>query len=184
MLKDTKKKIAYVFILIGFIGWRRWFGGGFGKFGDITRFWKYLVLTLIVLAMYYTKGLLDWTNWRIYAVIVSFMIHWAIGHGDYFYVYDTGKDEGRIKWIDWLLKVIYGEGNYYNFKGNVTGLFCRYTGTACVVAFCIPNVYFVFAGLLTAGVYALTGKMKRPIVIAEFLAGLVNFALLYLCLIF
>ena len=24
MLKETKKKIAYVFILIGSIGWRRW----------------------------------------------------------------------------------------------------------------------------------------------------------------
>ena len=80
--------------------------------------------------------------------------------------------------------MIYGEGNYYNFKGNVNGLFFRYTGTACIVAICIPDVYFVFAGLFTAGVYAITGKMKNPIVIAEFLSGLVNFALLYLCLIF
>ena len=177
------KKNLVIFSILGAF-WRRWFGGGFGKAGLITRFWKYLVLAGVVVGMYFVKGLLDWHDWRMYAVIAAFAYHWSRSHGDYFFVYSTAPDEGRIKWIDWGLRKLYGEGNYYNFKGNVTGLFCRYTGTACIVAFCIPNVYFVFAGLLTAGVYALTGKMKNPIVIAEFLSGLVNFALLYLCLIF
>ena len=181
MAREMKNLV--IFSILGAI-WRRWFGGGFGKLGDITRLFKYIALAGIGAAMYYAAGKFDVKNGRMYAVAVAFAYHWARSHGDYFYVYDTGKDEGRIKWIDWLLKVIYGEGNYYNFKGNVTGLFCRYTSTSCIVAFCIPNVYFVFAGLLTAGVYALTGKMKRPIVIAEFLSGLVNFSLLYLCLIF
>ena len=182
MAREMKKNLVIFSILGAF--WRRWFGGGFGKLGDITRLFKYIALAGIVAAMYYAAGKFDVKNGRMYAVMIAFAIHWALGHTDYFYVYDTEADEGRIKWIDWILKVIYGEGNYYNFKGNVTGLFCRYTGTACIVAFCIPNVYFIFAGLLTAGVYALTGKMKNPIVIAEFLSGLVNFALLYLCLIF
>lgn len=168
------------FILLGSL-WRRFFGGGFGKLGDITRGWKYLVLALIVLAMYYTKNLLDWTNWRIYAVIVSFMIHWAIGHGDYFYLLDKDPDEPRIKWIDWTLRKIYGEGNYYNFKGNITGLFLRYTSTACLVSICLHNAWFILAGLLTVLAYIVTCKLPKPIVWAEFLSGALNFGLLYLC---
>lgn len=173
---------ALVSFIVAGAFWRRWFGGGFGKFGDITRGWKYLVLAAIVLAMYYTESLLDWTDWRMYAVVASFMYHWSRSHGDYFYVYDTGKDEGRIKWIDWVLRKIYGEGNYYNFKGNITGLLLRYTSTACIVAVCIPNAWFILAGPLTVLAYIITGKFKKPIVWAEFLSGAVNFGLLYLCI--
>ena len=162
--------------------WRRWYGGGFGKFGDITRGWKYLILAAIVLAMYYTDILLDWTDWRMYAVIASFMYHWSRSHGDYFYVYDTGKDEGRIKWIDYVLRLLYGKDGYYNFKGNITGLLLRYTGTACIVAVCIPNAWFVLAGPITVLAYIITGKFKKPIVWAEFLSGALNFGLLYLCI--
>ena len=176
-------KNIIIFSILGAF-WRRWFGGGFGRFGDVTRALKYAVLFALVFWAYASLKILSWSDWRPYAVAVAFAIHWAIGHGDYFYVYDTEADEGRIKWIDLVLRLLYGEGKYYNFKGNVTGLFLRYTSTACLVALCLPCHYFVFAGLLTAGVYALTGKMKNPIVMAEFLSGLVNFALLYLCLIF
>ena len=169
------------FILLGAF-WRRWFGGGFGKFGDVTRFWKYLVLTLIVFSMFWTLGLLDWYSVRMYLVTLGFMIHWAEGHGDYFYVYDTGKDEGRIKWIDWVLRKLYGEGNYYNFKGNVTGLLLRYTSTACIVSLSLWNPWFLLAGILTTLSYVVTGKFKKPIVWAEFLSGALNFGLLYLCI--
>lgn len=170
------------FFMIAGAFWRRWFGGGFGKAGDISRFFKYTVLSLIVFFMYSAAGLLDWHNWRLYAVIVSFAIHWARSHGDYFYVYDTGKDEGRIKWIDWVLRQLYGEGNYYNFKGNVPGLFLRYTGTACLVVLCLPSVWFIFAGLLTTLAYVVTGKMDKPTDKAEWIAGALNFGLLYLCI--
>ena len=173
---------ALVSFLVAGAFWRRWFGGGFGKLGDITRGWKYLILAAIVLAMYYTKSLLDWTDWRMYAAIASFMYHWSRSHGDYFYVYDTGKDEGRIRWIDWVLRRLYGEDGYYNFKGNVTGLFLRYTSTACIVALCIPNAWFILVGPLTVLAYIITGKLKTPIVWAEFLSGALNFGLLYLCL--
>lgn len=169
------------FALIGAC-WRRWYGSGFGKLGDITRFWKYLVLALIVLSMYFVKGLLDWHDWRIYAVFASFAYHWARSHGDYFFVYSTEPDEGRIKWIDWVLRTIYGEGNYYNFKGNVTGLFLRYTATACLVSIAIPNAYFAFAGVLTTLSYVVTGRMKYSTNWAEWLAGALNFGLLYVCL--
>ena len=169
------------FMIVGAF-WRRWYGGGFGKLGDITRFWKYLLMAGIVLSMYYVKSLLDWQDWRMYAVIASFAYHWARSHGDYFYIYDTGKDEGRIKWIDRVLRLIYGEDGYYNFKGNVTGLFLRYTSTACFVALALPCPWFILAGLLTAFAYAVTGKMERPTDKAEWLAGALNFTLLYLCI--
>lgn len=170
--------------MFGFLGalWRRWFGGGFGKLGDITRGFKYAVLFMIVFAMYYCKGAFDWSDWRMYAVCISFAIHWAIGHGDYFYVYDTEPDEPRIKWIDWTLEKIYGKAGYYNFKGNVTGLFLRYTSTAILVAVCVGSYWFCFAGILTAAVYALLGKTKKAIAYSEYLAGAVNFVLLYVCI--
>lgn len=173
---------ALVDFLVAGAFWRRWFGGGFGKFGDITRGWKYLILAAIVLAIYYINILLDWTDWRMYAVIASFMYHWSRSHGDYFYVYDTGKDEGRIKWIDYVLRLLYGKDGYYNFKGNVTGLLLRYTSTACLVALCIPNAWFIIAGPLTVLAYIVTGKLPKPIVWAEFLSGALNFGLLYLCI--
>lgn len=152
--------------------------------GDITRALKYAVLFALVFWVYASLKILNWSDWRPYAVAAAFAYHWARAIGDYIFVYDTGKDEGRIKWIDYVLRLIYGKDGYYNFKGNVTGLLLRYTGTSCLVAACLPDAYFIFAGLLTAGAYAITGKMKRPTDAAEFLAGLLNFALLYLCLIF
>ena len=172
---------SLLFAVIGAL-YRRWFGGGFGKLGDVTRLWKYLVLVAVVLFMYYINGLLDWSDWRMYAVLISFAIHWAVGHGDYFYLLDKEPDEPRIKWIDWTLRKIYGEGNYYNFKGNCTGLFLRYTSTAVLVALCIPDGWFVLAGLLTVSAYVVTCKLPRPIVWAELLSGAVNFGLLYICI--
>ena len=184
MQENTKKKIASVFVVIGSLGWRRWFGGGFGKLGDITRFWKYLALIVICFSMYYTKYpyYTFWQDIKIWLVVVSFSIHWAVGHGDYFYLLDTGKDEGRIKWIDCVLKRIYGENGYYNFKGNVTGMLLRYTSTAILVSFSVCNPLFLVAGLATATAYILTCKLPKPIVWAEFLSGAVNFWLLYLCI--
>ena len=161
--------------------WRRWYGGGFGKLGDMSRFWKYLVLVIIVLSMYYVKTEYVYPK-NVFLSIVAFAYHWSRSHGDYFYVYDTGKDEGRIKWIDYVLRLLYGKDGYYNFKGNVTGLLLRYTSTACLVALCIPNAWFILAGLLTVLAYIVTGKLPKPIVWAEFLSGALNFGLLYLCL--
>ena len=164
--------------------WRRWYGGGFGKVGMIARFWKYVVLIVICFTMYWATDpyCTFWANWRTYAVICAFAYHWARSHGDYFFVHSTEPDEGRIRWIDWILRKIYGEGNYYNFKGNVTGLLLRYTATACIVCIAIPSPYFAFAGLLTALSYALTGKMYAATNNAEYLAGALNFGLLYLCI--
>lgn len=164
--------------------WRRWFGGGFGKAGKITRFWKYAVLILICFTMYYLADpyFTFWRYWRTYAAVAAFAYHWARSHGDYFVVYDTRPDEGRIKWIDWILRKIYGENGFYNVKGNVTGLLLRYTGTACLVALSLPSAWFICAGFLTAHSYYLTGKMERPTDKAEWIAGALNFGLLFLCI--
>ena len=180
----TGKQTNLWMILFALIGafWRRWFGGGFGKAGMITRFWKYLVLAGVVVGMYFVNGLLDWHDWRMYAVIAAFAYHWSRSHGDYFFVYSTAPDEGRIKWIDWVLRKLYGENGYFNFKGNVTGLFLRYTATACVVCVAIPDWHFVFAGALTTLSYVITGRMKYSTNWAEWIAGALNFGLLYVCL--
>ncbi len=182
----NKNNGLFALFAFGAIGalWRRWFGGGFGKAGKITRFFKYAVLILVCLTMLYVKMrcftfLGEFTT---YEKIVSFAFHWAEGHGDYFFVWDTGKDEGRIRWIDWALRRIYGKGNYYCFKGNVTGLVLRYGSTSCLVALCLGNPLFCLSGLLTPLSYVITGKMENPTNKAEFLAGALNFALFYLCL--
>lgn len=169
------------FFMIAGAFWRRWYGGGFGKAGKITRFFKYAALVSICFAMYLVKTEYVYPK-NVYLSIVAFAFHWAEGHGDYFFVWDTGKDEGRIWWIDWALRGIYGKNGYYNFKGNVTGLCLRYGSTACLVAVCIPNPLFILSGLLTPLAYVITGKMENPTNKAEFLAGALNFALFYLCL--
>lgn len=175
---------AALFFGAGGAVWRRWYGGGFGKAGKITRFFKYVALILICFTMYYIADpyFTFWRDFRTYVSIAAFAYHWARSHGDYFYVWDTGKDEGRIMWIDWVLQRIYGKGNYYCFKGNVTGLVLRYGSTACLVAVCLSNPLFILSGLLTPLSYVITGKMENPTNKAEFLAGALNFALFYLCL--
>ena len=179
----NKEKAGWL-LLFAALGafWRRWFGGGFKSWLPDSRFWKYLVLTVTVFAMYWSLSLLDWTSVRMYLVALSFSYHWSRSHGDYYYVWDTGKDEGRIWWIDQVLRLIYGEDSYYNFKGNCTGLFLRYTSTACIVAVCLPNALFIASGLLTTLSYMVTSKMSKPTDKAEWLAGALNFGLLYISL--
>lgn len=185
-MTEKKNNMLFALFLFGTIGalWRRWFGGGFGKAGKITRFWKYAVLILVCFIMIYVKTLCFTFlgESRTYAEIVSFAYHWARSHGDYFYVWSKGKDEGRIKWIDLTLRLIYGKDGYYNFKGNVTGLVLRYGSTSVLVALCFGNPLFCLSGLLTPLAYVITGKMEKPTQKAEFLAGAANFILFYLCL--
>ena len=181
MMKNREFEAALFFGAVGAL-WRRWFGGGFGRAGLITRFWKYLVLAGVVIGMYFAKSALDWLNWRMYSVIASFAYHWARTHHDSYNVWSKEPDEGRIRWIDWVLRILYGENGYYNFKGNVTGLFLRYTATACVVCVAILNAYFAFAGLITTLSYVVTGKLKYSTNWAEWIAGAMNFGLLYVCI--
>lgn len=165
-------------ILFAILGafWRAWFGG---SFGNVTRFWKYLVLILIVCGM---QGFYI-SDYHVWLTQVSFMVFWAMGHGDYFIVNSTDPDEKRIKWIDKILEWIYGKDGYYNFKGNVTGMLIRYGFTAIIVACCIPNAWFLFAGPCVATCYGLSGYLfpdRWYTKIAEFASGATVFSLLYL----
>ena len=145
------------FFLVGAF-WRAWFGGGISAtpIWDAPRIIKYVALVLTVAAMYYAAGYAAfWDDWRFWAAQAAFLMFWAKGHGDYFIVNSCAPDEGRIKWV----KKMYGEGNYYNFKGNVTGMFLRYTAPAVLVALAVPNVWFLTAGFFVAGIYGGCGKL-------------------------
>lgn len=173
-------------ILFAVLGafWRAWFGG---SFGSVTRFWKYLALIFICCTMYLCKYpyFTFWLETTIWLTQISFMVFWAMSHGDYFIVNSTAPDEKRIKWIDKILEWIYGKDGYYNFKGNVTGMLLRYGFTAIIVACCIPNPWFLLAGPCVAACYGLSGYLfpdKWYTKIAEFASGAIVFSLLYLCL--
>lgn len=180
--QEINKAWLGIFVVLGSLFWRPFFGGSFFY---CWRWVKYVVGIAIVLSMYYLKNTLDWNNWRMYAVCVSFMYHFAKSHGDYFKVNDTSPDEARIKWIDWILKKLFKEKDYYTFKWNALGLLIRYVYTSIFVCLAIPNFLFIFAGIGTAFVYCLCAKLAPTgyyTKIAEYMSSLVNFFLLYLCL--
>lgn len=192
--EETKKIHSAWLCLFVSIGafWRAWFGGSFGY---CWRWVKYIVCFAIVLAMYWSKGLLNYKeiltswkycvdNWRIFAVCLSFIYHFARSHGDYFKVNNTDPDEARIKWIDFLLQKIYGKGNYYNWRGNVTGLFFRYTSTACLVAVAVPSIWAISMGPVVAMSYGLIGKFFPKSYYtkwAEYIGGGSCFGILWGC---
>ena len=161
---------------------RRWFGGGFGKFGAVSRFWKYLVITGLVLLMYSAKGILDWRSWRMYATIVSFMWFWSCSHGAWFIYWDhSDAAEGRKPLLDKWLWFLVGIDKSRTFWGYCLGMFNRYEMTAIVVALCIPSWWFLLAGGLVALAYVPAG-LKQDTRIGEVLAGALVFPLLYLCI--
>lgn len=162
--------------------WRRWYGGGFGKLGDVSRFWKYLMQISVVLSMYFVKGILDWTDWRMYAVIVCFMIFWAISHGAWFVYWDKSDSaEGRKPVIDKILWALVGVDKSRTFWGNALGMCIRYTLTSIGVAVFIPNAWFMLAGIVVALCYVPAG-FKQDTRIGELLAGGCVFTLLWWCL--
>lgn len=184
----NKKSLYWLVLPIIAFGswWRRWLGTGTDK--TCHRIWKILLLYAFVLLCYFLLGLLGSVkDWICYAWVSTwFMAFWNMSHGDYFAVNDTSPDEARLKWVDWCLRLIYGKDNYYNFKGNVTGLFIRYTVPAVLCALFMPEWYFCFAGLIVAFDYGICGKMfpdKPYTEYAEYLAGGMCFGLFYLSLI-
>lgn len=110
--------------------------------------------------------------------VVLQALFWSRSHGDYFSIFSTAPDEGRIKWIDWTLKKLYGEGGYYNFKGNFTGMLLRYTAPAILLSVIIFSPFFWACGLLVPVVYTVCwwlydkGAYKVPAYhVAEAVAG-------------
>jgi hypothetical protein len=135
--------------------------------------------------MYYCKyyNFLFLKTWQFYAVVIIFMRFWNHSHGDYFKVNDESKDEGRVKWLDWLLSKIYGKDNYYNFKGNLTGLIIGYSVYSIPVGIILHSILFCFAGAFLGFFYGLMGKVfpdKYYTKYGEYLSGLIVFLLLEL----
>jgi hypothetical protein len=171
---------ALIFSVFGAF-FRRWFGGGFGKFGDVSRFWKYLSLSIAFIAAWFYLNGIDWTALKMYAALVSFMVFWAVGHGTWFvYWDDTAAAEGRIPLIDKIVWFCIGVDESRTFWGNCFGMFVRYTITAIPVAI-FTSPLFLTAGAIVALSYVPAG-FKQDTRLGECLAGFFVFFLLWWCL--
>ena len=171
---------AFIFGVFGGL-WRGWFGGRFGKFGDVSRFWKYLVLTVAFIAAWFYQNGIDWTAWKMYAALVSFMVFWAVGHGTWFVYWDnSAASEGRLPLIDKIIWFCIGVDKSRTFWGNCFGMFVRYTITAIPVAI-FTDPLFLTAGAIVALAYVPAGR-RRNTHIGEYLAGFGVFFLLWWCL--
>lgn len=158
-----------------------------GSFHQTKRFIQILLLLAIVFAMYYVSGNMptDKTSWIKFALVeYGFMRFWNHSHHAYFQVNVTVLDK-RTKWVDWFLRVIYGEGKYFNWLGNVTGMFFSYLPYAIICSCFMPHWYFSLGSVVVATCYGLSGKlfpMSWYTKIAEFASGLFCFGLFYLAL--
>ena len=102
-------------------------------------------------------------------------LFYSRSHGDYFSIFSTAPDEGRIKWIDWVLRKIYGEGNYYNFKGNFTGMLLRYTAPAILLSIIIHSWWFWLCGPIVPVIYTICWLVCKKLPayhVAEAIMGL------------
>ena len=172
---------CFLFFGIGAF-WRRWFGGGFGKFGDVSRGWKYLVLVGAVLAMYAKRVAFDWTDWQMWRTVAAFALFWALSHGAWYVYWDkSASGEGRKPLLDRWLWFLVGIDGSRTFWGNCLGMFNRYELTAVLVALCIPSWWFLAAGALVALEYVPAGRRKDTR-LGECLAGGAVFAWLYACI--
>ena len=167
--------MSILYFVLGAL-WRRWYGGGFGKFGNITRFWKYLTLILIVTSMY--TGTQFWLDWHYYCTVIFFMIFWAVSHGAWFVYWDhSDAAEGRKPLIDKILWFLVGVDESRTELGNCLGMCIRYTLTSIGLAITVHPT-FMCAGALVAMCYVPAG-IKHDTRIGELLAGGSVFTLLW-----
>ena len=161
--------------------WRAWFGGSFGHF---PRFIKYIVLFSLCTLSYWLRDKLNLQDYRFYLSQLSFMMFWARSHGAWFCVNDTGNSgEGRIKWIDKFLFIVFGESESRTFAGNCFGMLMRYTVWAIITAFFMTSAWFCLTGMIVAFVYGCCGKLfpnKSYTKIAEYISGFLV-GLMYFC---
>ena len=164
--------MSILYFVLGAL-WRRWFGGGFW---DVSRFWKYLTLILIVTSMYI--GTQFWLDWHYYCTVVFFMIFWAISHGAWFVYWDhSDAAEGRKPLIDKILWFLVGVDESRTELGNCLGMCIRYTLTSIGLAITVHPA-FMCAGAIVAICYVPAG-IKHDTRIGELLAGGSVFTLLW-----
>ena len=177
---------ALLFLIIGAI-FRRFLGRTVKVKGvKIHRFIKLTVLALLCVAMYWAGGSFPhgWKEW----LFMAWAIAWAVRyfshtHGDYFVLEDTHPDEERSWWVGKVLKLIFGEGGYYNFAGNFVGLTLGYLVPALMASITMPHHYFWVAGFTAPIGYTVceislgkNGKIKY----AEYLNGALMFLIFFL----
>lgn len=143
--------MAYWTLLFGFCLsiLRRWLGGGFVK---CHRIYKNIVYVATLILMYICAG--AFPNTWAKALCFLWTIGWCIRyfnhtHGDYWILDDTKPDEGRSWWIDKVLQLLFGKGNYYNFAGNFVGLTLGYLVPALFASLTMPHHFFWLAGITT-----------------------------------
>ena len=142
------------YLIYGFFegAWRSCFGcDGWGL--PILKY-RFVQHIINFLAVFFALKFADYSYIQciLFGVVLQGLM-WSRSHGDYFSIFSTAPDEGRIKWIDWVLKKIYGVGGYYNFKGNFTGMLLRYTAPAILLSIIVLSPYFWICGLLVPVIY-------------------------------
>ena len=164
--------MSILYFVLGAL-WRRWFGGGLW---DVSRFWKYLVLILIVTSMYI--GTQFWLDGHYYCTVIFFMIFWAVSHGAWFVYWDhSDAAEGRKPRLDKLLWFLVGVDESRTELGNCLGMCIRYTLTSIGLAITVHPA-FMCAGAIVAMCYVPAG-IKHDTRIGELLAGGSVFTLLW-----
>lgn len=183
---------ALFFTIMGGI-FRRILGKTFyiGKV-KIPRFFKLVVLALLLVLMYIVAGrfpcLKDWQGWLFMAWAISWVIRYnSHTHGDYWILDDTKPDEERSWWVGKVLTLLFGKGNYYNFEGNFIGLTLGYLAPALFASLTMPSHWFWLAGFTAPIGYLIceftlrfTGKRTEA---AEYANGAIMFLLFFVNLI-
>lgn len=162
--------------------WRAWFGGSFNY---CPRFIKYIALFGLCIASYWINDKLNWQDYHLYLAMLSFMMFWARSHGAWFCVNDTGDGgEGRIKWIDKFLFMMFGVDESRTFAGNCVGMFVRYSIWSIITAIFLSSAWFCLAGLVVTVVYGACGKLfpnKFYTKIAEYVSGFLVGLMFFFC---
>lgn len=153
--------------------WRRMFGSN-GWYVPIIKYRAIQHVLNVIITVFVLNALGYSLLQNLLCTAIFEGLFWSRSHGDYFFVTYEGEDEARIKWIDYILKKIYGVAGYYNFKGNVTGLFLRYETPSILVSLITFNWWFLLAGVLVTLSYAICGLLfpNKPYTeYAEYLSG-------------
>ena len=130
-----------------------------------------------MLSMFYLKNKLVWTDWKIYADIVFFMIFWAVSHGAWFIYWDNSDAaEGRKPRLDKLLWFLVGVDESRTELGTFLDMCISYTLISIGLVITVHPA-FMFAVAIVAMCYV-PAVIKHNTGMGELLAGGSIFTLL------
>lgn len=179
---------ALLYTIVGGI-FRRILGQTFKIKGvKIPRFYKLIVLVVLLMSMYIVTGRFpcwkDWQGWLCMAWSIGWIIRFnSHTHGDYWILDSTEPDEERSWWVGKVLKLIFGEKGYYNFEGNFVGLTLGYLAPALFASITMPQNWFWIAAFTTSVGYLIcemtlkfTGRRTQ---MAEYANGATQFLIFF-----